>query len=134
MGSRLRFVYRHFPVSSTHPHAESAAEAAEAASAQRRFWPMHDMLFTHQDALDDVSLLRYAAQLGLDVESVRRALATGIYTTRVREDLMGGVRSGVNGTPTLFFNGVRYDGPRDAESLVSAAEQAADVRTGVDRS
>ena len=120
MASRLRFVFRHFPLSQIHPHAQHAAEAAEAAGAQRRFWAMHDRLFTHQDALDNDSLLAHAALIRLDVAQFARELATGIHALRVREDFATGVRSGVNGTPTLFMNGVRYDGPRDYDSLIAA--------------
>jgi protein-disulfide isomerase len=122
MGTRMRFVYRHFPLSQAHPHAERAAQAAEAAGAQGQFWPLHDQLFTNQHDLDDDSLMLYAAALGLDVGRFAEDLATGIHAPRVREDFMSGVRSGVNGTPTFFFNGLRYDGRRDVESLVAAAE------------
>jgi len=128
MGNRMRFIYRHFPLTSAHPHAERAAETAEAAGVQRRFWDMHDMLFDNQEALDDESLLGYAADLDLDVPRVARDLAMHIHAARVREDFMSGVRSGVNGTPTFFFNGLRYDGPRDVESMITAAEMVEEAR------
>jgi protein-disulfide isomerase len=98
-----------------HPHAEHAAEAAEAAGAQGRFWEMHDTLFENQDALDDESLLAYANALDLDAERLIREVLNGTYDLRVRDDFKAGVRGGVNGTPTFFINGERYDGPRDPE-------------------
>jgi protein-disulfide isomerase len=110
MENDLRFVFRNFPVTAAHPHAAHAAEVAEAASQQGRFWEMHDLLFEHQDALDDASLLRYAEALGLDVARVERELREGTHRQRVREDFRSGVRSGVNGTPTFFVEGHRYDG------------------------
>jgi protein-disulfide isomerase len=118
--SQLRFVFRNFPLSEQHPHAVRAAEAAEAAGGQGKFWEMHDLLFEHQEALDDAELVRYAALLEIDVEQFRRELAAGMYTDRVRKDYGSGLRSGVNGTPTFFINGVRYDGSWDLESLVEA--------------
>jgi protein-disulfide isomerase len=110
LGDQLCLVYRHFPLTRVHPHAQLAAEAAEAAGAQGRFWPMHDMLFEHQDALDERSLLAYAAALGLDVNRFAGDLSSGAHVPRVREDFASGVRSGVNGTPTFFINGWRHDG------------------------
>jgi protein-disulfide isomerase len=123
MGQSLRFVYRHFPLPQVHPHAVQAAEAAEAAGAQRRFWPMHDMLFENQQALDRGSLLLYATRLQLDVQAFTRDLVTHAHKPSVERDFMGGVRSGVNGTPTLFINGARYDGPRDVPSMVRVLNQ-----------
>jgi protein-disulfide isomerase len=120
MGKDLRFVYRHFPLVNAHPHAEAAAEAAEAAGAQHKFWEMHDMLFEHQDALEDRDLLAYAHALGLEIARFVAEVGAGIHAPRVREDFMSGVRSGVNGTPSFFINGLRYDGPRDVESMVAA--------------
>jgi protein-disulfide isomerase len=122
MGKQLRFVFRHFPLVNSHSHAEAAAEAAEAAGAQGRFWEMHDMLFQHQDALEDKDLLVYAQGIGLAVVRFEAEIAAGLYVPRVREDFLSGVRSGVNGTPSFFINGVRYDGPRDLESMVGALE------------
>jgi formate-nitrite transporter family protein len=110
MGDNLRFVFRHFPLSEAHPHAQHAAEAAEAAGAQGRFWEMHDVLFHNQRALEDADLLIHAENIGIDAQRVARELAAGTYTKKVRDDFRGGVRSGVNGTPTFFVNGVRYDG------------------------
>ena len=123
MGQSLRFVYRHFPLPQVPPHAVQAAEAAEAADAQRRFWPMHDMLFENQQALDSGSLLLYATRLQLDVQAFNRDLVSHAHKPSVERDFMGGVRSGVNGTPTFFINGVRYDGPRDVPSMVRVLNQ-----------
>jgi protein-disulfide isomerase len=120
LGNRLCFAFRHFPLTNVHPHAEHAAEAAEAAGAQGRFWEMHDMLFENQDALDDESLAQYAAALGLDEVRLIREVLAGAYAGRVREDFMSGVRGGVNGTPTLFINGERYDGARGLEPFLAA--------------
>jgi formate-nitrite transporter family protein len=110
MGNNLRFVYRHFPLQEQHPHALHAAEAAESAGAQAKFWEMHDQLFEHQDALEDEDLVRYAAAVGVDEERVRAELDKGTYEENVRSDFMSGVRGGVNGTPTFFINGDRFDG------------------------
>jgi formate-nitrite transporter family protein len=118
LGQRLRFVYRHFP-RPEHPHARHAAEAAEGAAAQRedRFWAMHDRLFEHQQALDDAHLVQYATDIGLDVERFEDDFGHHRYLTRVQEDLEGGARSGVHGTPTLFINGLRYEGLARADEL-----------------
>ena len=123
--NRLQFVFRHFPLAQSHPHAQEAAEAAEAASAQDRFWEMHDTLYTHQRALDETHLIRYATALGLDPTAFCEALSDHSFEERVRHDFMSGVRSGVNGTPSFFVEGVRYDGPYDFESLSAAIEEVA---------
>ena len=120
MGDDLRFVYRHFPLSRIHPHATKAAEAAEAAAAQRAFWPMHDLMFTHQDALEEDELVSYAAMLGLDIVRLSDELTSGLYASRVRDDFMGGVRSGVAGTPTFFINGRQYAGVAELGMLLAA--------------
>jgi protein-disulfide isomerase len=120
MGDDLRFAYRHFPLTLIHPRAEPAAEAAEAAGAQRRFWQMHDLLYEHQSALEDEDLLLYATTLRLDIQLFTGDLGTGVHRPRVREDFMSGVQSGVSGTPTFFINDMRYSGPRDVHSLVLA--------------
>lgn len=127
MGSSLRFVFRNFPLTQAHPHAGAAAAFAEAAASEGHFWEAHDMLYEHQDALGNDRLLAYGRVIGLDPEVVRAALQ-GSYDEKVRRDFMSGLRSGVNGTPTLFINGERYDGPRDLASLVGALEEAASVR------
>jgi protein-disulfide isomerase len=126
MGEELRFVYRHFPLVEAHPHAQSAAEASEAAGAQGRFWEMHDILFRNQQALEPEDLLLYAARIGVDAQRVARELAAGTWTKKVRDDFRGGVRSGVNGTPTFFVNGVRYDGNwADAAEFVQVLSDVA---------
>jgi protein-disulfide isomerase len=127
LGPELRFVFRHFPLSQAHPHAQRAAEAAEAAGAQGEFWGMHDLLFQNQDALEDSDLLRYAVSLKLDGERFARELSAGVHTDRVRRDFRSGVRSGVNGTPTFFINGVRHDASWDLPTLLAALEAAAAV-------
>ncbi|HET7458557.1 MAG TPA: thioredoxin domain-containing protein [Gemmatimonadaceae bacterium] len=124
LGDRLRFVFRNFPLGEIHPHAFHAAEAAESTAADGKFWEMHDAIYEHAQrgahALDDDALVRYAESLGVPGATVRDALATDAYEERVRSDFMSGVRSGVNGTPTFFINGVRHDGPWDEESLLAA--------------
>jgi protein-disulfide isomerase len=125
MGHRLRFVYRNFPLRESHPHAQQAAEAAEAAGAQGKFWEMHDRLFERQFALDGEYLIEYAGDLGLDVARFRKELGSGVYESRVREDFRSGVTSGVNGTPTFFINGVRHDESWEVEPLLAALERAA---------
>jgi protein-disulfide isomerase len=129
LGPHLRFVYRHFPMASMHPHAPKAAEAAEAAGAQGEFWPMHDTIFEHQRALEPQNLAAYADALGLDLARFSRELASHVHAARVREDFTGGVRSGVNGTPTFFINGVRHDGSYALESLLGAIEEVVAVAT-----
>jgi len=125
MGERLRFVFRNFPITTSHPHAEQAAEAAEAAAAQRRFWEMHDLLYENQRRLSDQDLHAYADQLGLDVDRFDKELADHTHAPRVREDFMSGVRSGVNGTPSFYVNGARHDDSYDVETLLAALERAA---------
>jgi protein-disulfide isomerase len=127
LGSRLRFVFRNFPLTEMHPHAEQAAEAAEAAGARGKFWVMHDMIYEHQpDGLELRDLGQYAAAVGLDPIAVMQDVSTHAYLPRIREDFMGGVRSGVNGTPTFFINGSRFDGDwTDVEAFVEAINGAA---------
>jgi protein-disulfide isomerase len=120
----LRFAYRHFPLSGIHPHAYQAAEAAEAAGAQGRFWEMHDLLFEHQDRLGTQDLFGYAEALGLDLARFTRELESHAHAPRLREDFLSGVRSGVNGTPTFFINGVRHNGGYDLPTLVEALREA----------
>jgi protein-disulfide isomerase len=124
LGDRLRFVFRNFPITTSHPHSEQAAEAAEAANGQGRFWEMHDYLYEHQQHLEDADLHAYAEQLGLDLDRFDRELADHTYAERVRKDFMSGVRSGVNGTPSFYVNGIRHDASYDYETLLSALERA----------
>jgi protein-disulfide isomerase len=123
-GKRLRFVYRNFPMTQLHPYAQPAAEVAEFADAKEQFWPMHDLLFENQSRLGEELFAELAAQLGLDPGELHRALAKKTYTDRVRADFTGGVRSGVNGTPTFFINDQRHNRPMDFETMVSAIEEA----------
>jgi len=123
MGDEIRFVFRHFPMSQIHPHAQLAAEAAEAAGSQGRFWEMHDALFENQPALDPQSLISYALDLELNVPQFELELAEHRHLPRIREDFSSGVRSGVNGTPTFFINGRRHDGPWDLPSLTAAIQE-----------
>jgi protein-disulfide isomerase len=120
LGDDLLFAFRNFPLTNVHPHAEHAAEAAEAAGEQRNFWGMHDLLFENQSALEDEDLSAYAAELGLDARRLIRQVAWKIYAPRIHEDFKSGVRGGVNGTPTFFINGERYDGVPDVKDLLSA--------------
>jgi protein-disulfide isomerase len=128
MGAQVRFVFRHFPITTVHPHAEAAALAAEAAGAQGKFWEMHDILFENQDSLEDDDLLSYAEALDLDTERFTESLRTREFLPRIKEDIMSGVRSGVNGTPTFYINGVRHDGGAEYEPLIAALRQAAGAK------
>jgi NhaA family Na+:H+ antiporter len=128
LGSRVRYVFRHFPIRSAHVHAQLAAEAAEAAGAQGKFWEMQEYLLEHQEALNESHLLKYAAKLDLDVERFKQDLDGNVFAERVKEDFHSGVMSGVNGTPTFFINGVRYDGAWDLESLIEAIEKPLGVQ------
>jgi protein-disulfide isomerase len=121
LGSELRFVFRNFPLSNMHEHAMQAAETAEAASAQGKFWPMHDFLYEHQATLGDPKVaLGFAKKLGLDTQKFEREIAQHVYQKRIKDDFMGGVKSGVNGTPTFYVNGTRHDGDAVAKALVAA--------------
>lgn len=117
-GQNLRFVFRNFPLCEIHPSALLAAEAAEAAGAQDAFWPMHDTLLENQHSLQRASLELYADSIGLDLERFNRDLDLHAHEVRIRDEVRDGARCGVNGTPTLFVDGLRYDGPRDEYSLL----------------
>jgi protein-disulfide isomerase len=119
LGDSLRLVFRHYPLSGVHSHAQQAAEAAEAAGAQCRFWEMHDLLFANQQALATKDLYKYAERLSLDTKRFRQELKHRTYEDRVREDFRRGVENGVYGTPGLFINGVRHDGALDSDSLLT---------------
>jgi len=120
LGDQMRFVYRHFPLSQVHPHALPAAEAAEAAGAQGRFWEMHDLLFENQNALGPPAFLAFAEELKLDLSRFTDDLEEHRFLPKIRRDFMGGVRSGVNGTPTFFINGVRHVGAFTFGDLLAA--------------
>jgi Na+/H+ antiporter NhaA len=122
-GDELMYVMRHLPLSDVHPHAELAAQAAEAAGAQGRFWEMHDLLFAHQDELQAEDLAGYAGELGLDVERFLRDLGEERYAERVREDVASAEASGARGTPTFFIGEDRHIGPYDAETLAARLEE-----------
>jgi protein-disulfide isomerase len=133
LGDRLRFVFRNFPLTEIHPNALHAAEAAESVAAhagEEAFWRMHHAIFAHQrdsrTALHDSHLAQYAAEAGAEGDAVLRDLDAGTHEERVRAEFMGGIRSGVNGTPTFFVNGRRFDGDwMDGRALEQALAQAA---------
>jgi protein-disulfide isomerase len=120
LGDDLRYVFRHLPLKDVHPHAELAAQAAEAAGAQGRFWEMHDLLFEHHDQLELPDLIGYAAALGLDVERFTREVESGDYLPRIRDDISSAEESGARGTPTFFIDGRRQIGAYDFETLMDA--------------
>ena len=121
----LLFAFRHFPLTTAHPHALAAAEASEAAAAQGQFWQMHARLYQNQDALADDDLLDHAAAIGLSLPKFVEDMREHRHLARVRADFTSGARSGVNGTPSFFINGIRYDGLRDLQSMLAAIETAA---------
>ena len=122
-GGRLRFAFRHFPLTEAHPFAEEAAEFAELAGAHGRFWAAHDQLYARQDELGFPLLADIAARLGLPRQELQAALARRTYAPRIRADFEGGVRSGVNGTPAFYVNGRRHDQAHDYEGLRAAIER-----------
>ena len=123
LGDKLRFVFRNFPLSDMHPHAAHAAEAAEAAGEAGKFWEMHDALYEHQSSLGDANVKHLADKIGIDGNAIVEAIEESTYEARVYEDFMSGVRSGVNGTPTFFINGERYDGSWEGSDLLEALEK-----------
>jgi len=119
LGPKLRFVFRNFPITNSHEFAQHAAEIAEAAGAQGRFWEMHDFLYEHQNLLgNDNSIFAYAQKLRLDIQRLTKEVGDDTYLNRIREDFTGGVRSGVNGTPTFYIKGTRYNGSPIAKDLL----------------
>ncbi|MEH1098717.1 DsbA family protein [Micromonospora sp. CPCC 205561] len=121
----VRLVYRHFPITNMHPHAEQAAETSEAAGLRGRFWDMHDWIYEHQDQLDPVHLSMGVEQLGLPADEVVAEVEGQAHGDRVRRHFVGGIRSGVDATPTLFVNGARLDGGYDLAELLAAVDAAA---------
>jgi protein-disulfide isomerase len=121
-GDQLRFVFRHFPLTQIHPNAEPAAEAAEWAGAHERFWEMHNGLYDNQDQLGLPLLAILAGALGLPEAELRDTLQKRIFAPKVRRDFLSGVQSGVNGTPSFFINGRRYDGSWDFDNLIVAID------------
>lgn len=122
-GKRLRFIFRNFPLSEMHLQAKAAAEVAEFAGSQGKFWEMHDLLFENQTRLGDPLFSSLAKKLGLSPAALGKALESGEFEARVRADFSGGVRSGVNGTPTFFINGHRHDDSFDYDTLTAAIRQ-----------
>jgi protein-disulfide isomerase len=123
-GEHLRFAFRHFPLINVHPHAAAAAEVAEAAGEQNKFWEMHDKLFENYYRLDGVHLISFAKSVGLDMKRFHRAITNRIFAQRVQEDLISGKESGVKGTPTYFINGVKHAGSGEFDVLAKAIENA----------
>jgi protein-disulfide isomerase len=119
-GDRLRFVFRNFPLREAHPWAEAAAETSEFAATEGKFWEMHDVLFENQTRFDRAIFAKFGNHLGLDPQALEQALDEGRFAEKVRHDFTGGVRSGVNGTPTFFINGERHDANFEFETLVEA--------------
>ena len=124
LGDQLRFVYRNFPLTEIHPHALHAAFAAEAAADQGKFWQMHDYLFHHQHTLADADLAKFAEAVGLDMQQYAHDMTDQRTLTRIEEDVEGGLRSGVQGTPTFFLNGVMYRGAFEHDTLLAALQSA----------
>jgi protein-disulfide isomerase len=122
LGKKLRFVFRNFPLTQAHPYALMAAEAAEAAALQGKFWEMHDLIYENQELIGPDSLASWAKQLGLDIEAFAASIKQGDITKRIKEDRMSGIQSGVNGTPSFFINGRRHDARPDYESLWAALQ------------
>ncbi len=127
-GPHLRFAFRHFPITQIHPDAQRAAEAAESAGVQGKFWEMHDSLFAHQEALESGYLVEYADALHLDTTQFLRDMAQHTFAKHVAEDYSSGMQSGVNNTPTFFINGVLHDDLWDIEVLLQAVSKAADAQ------
>jgi protein-disulfide isomerase len=123
-GDQLRFVFRNFPQVRVHAYAQRAAEAAEAAGSQGKFWEMHDYLYEHQEALDVENLARAAEVLGLDEVKFNREVAERVYADRVQRDVQSGTASEVGGTPTIFINGVRNDDDDDFDTLKAKIDEA----------
>jgi protein-disulfide isomerase len=122
--NKVLFVFRHFPLFTVHQHASMAAQAAEAAAAQKKFWEMHNLLYEHQVELANTDLTHHALKLGLELYRFDAALGDGTYRRRVEEDYASGQRSGVTATPTLFINGAKYEGPMELEALSKAIDNA----------
>ena len=126
-GKKLRFVFRNFPLNEMHPHAESAAETAEFAGSKGKFWEMHDLLFENQESLGGALYTKLAKDIGLSADDLGRSLEKREFLAHVKSDFTGGVRSGVNGTPTFFFLGERYDGSFEYEDLLGAIQGALEL-------
>jgi len=125
-GGSLRLVFRNMPLTNVHPQAELAAETAEAVGLQGKFWPMYDVLFENQRDLSGPAILRYVEDVGADLSQVANTLHDGVVQKRVKDDVESGIRSGVNGTPTFFVNGERYDGSWDYDTFHAYLEEMLD--------
>jgi protein-disulfide isomerase len=130
LGDRLRFVFRHFPRSSIHPNASAAAEAAEAAAEQGKFWEMHAELFKHQKELDSLDLSHLALLLGLEIYQFESSRTQEKHRQRISADYQGGLRSGVNKTPTFFINDLKYLGGLNAQEIIAALKAELSRQTG----
>jgi len=124
LGKNLRFVFRNFPLTQSHPYAVVAAETAEAAALQGKFWEMHDLIFENQEQLEPEILPAWAHQIRLDVNQFAKAISEGKVTKRIEEDYASGIESGVDGTPSFFINGIKYEGEDDFDSLRAALLEA----------
>ncbi|HEY4177446.1 MAG TPA: thioredoxin domain-containing protein [Kofleriaceae bacterium] len=124
LGTKLRLVFRNFPLTQSHPHALHAAEVAEAGALHGKFWELHDKLYENQGALDDRHLLGYAKELGLDPEKIASDASSDKVVARIRADIESGENSGLTGTPTFYINGIKHEGGSDYASLLAALEAA----------
>jgi protein-disulfide isomerase len=122
LGDRLRFVFRNMPLNEVHPHAELAAEAAEAAAAQGKFWQMHDALFEHNPPLSSTAIASLARRLQLDLPRFQDDLATHRFRARVQQDFLGAIKSGATGTPAFFIDGELYGGAAEEDALIAALQ------------
>jgi len=121
LGDNLRFAFRHFPTVQTHPHSLRAAEAAEAAASQQKFWQMHDELFSHQAALEDRDLSRYAKRIGLNMERFTSDMTRNSFLKEIEANYQRSLfDEHITGTPTIYLNDIRYTGATDLESLLQA--------------
>lgn len=121
-GSNLRFIFRNFPLREIHPYAEAAAEAAEFAATKGVFWEMHDNIYLNQRLLSIPTLIKLAEELNLSIADLERTIEKRAYESKIQKDFLGGIKSGVNGTPTFFINDQRYDGPPTFNSIVASIE------------
>ena len=124
MGDKMRFIFRNFPLNQAHPHAKGAALAAEAAGKQGKFWEMHDLLYENQEQLEAADLAGYAEELGLDLEKFQSDFADQTLSQKIQSDFSSGARSGVNGTPSFYINGEKYEGPYEAGALLETIKNA----------
>ena len=118
LGDKLKFIFRNFPLAEIHPHATNAAVATEAAAAQGKFWEMHDAIYKNQGKMEDTDLVNHANKIGLDVQKFEADFEKEITQQKVENDFESGVRSGVNGTPSFFINGQKYEGSWDELSML----------------